>query len=229
MLAEQQGCRGIEPADTVGEHPRAEIAHPLGLDPSAQVVRPRPAPTAAVRRSHGRPSARSRRARHRSQYTSKPRSVIGSCAVSPALKPCSCGGNENRRSTDRFTSPTISPPDSKPSASGSVDQIQRRQRPHVEVAPPGGLVLPAVPLQQVGEQRNRRLLGASATTAAQVPTTAGRSAAARPPNPRRSGSVSATTGRGSSARSRPSRAASSGRRASSQSRRASVARQSSSL
>ena len=60
--------------------------------------------------------------------------------------------------------PNDVPAGQQPSASGSFDQIGRRQRADVEVAPPGRLVLAPVPFQQVGQQGDRCLLGESART-----------------------------------------------------------------
>ncbi len=51
--------------------------------------------------------------------TVQPLPVSASWAVCPAENLCSCGGNQKRRTTDRLTHSTISPPVSPPSASGS--------------------------------------------------------------------------------------------------------------
>jgi hypothetical protein len=55
-------------------------------------------------------------------------SFAGSQPVPSFENLCSCGGNQNRRTTDLLTWPTRSPPVSPPSASGSPVSFRRAQR-----------------------------------------------------------------------------------------------------
>ncbi len=118
--AQQQRSRGVEPAP---DHPRARVSRDRASAPPAAwcwAARPGPAPTAAARRSLAPTFSTISPRASSTESTTKPRPVIGSSACDSGPNLCSCGGNENCRSTDRFTDPTTAPPDSKPSASGSA-------------------------------------------------------------------------------------------------------------
>ena len=99
-------------------------------------------------------------ARRRRPTTVQSRPVTGIAGrVARRSNPCSCGGNENRRTTDRLTCA-----DDVAAASGRRARPARRSARRrlsvrsVEVPPPGRLGLAPVPVQQVGQQRLGLLL-----------------------------------------------------------------------
>src|SRR6201996_7650513 len=160
-----------------------------------------------------------------SAQTLQPRPVSGSSAVSPALNLYSWGGNEKRRIFDRLTSPTTSPPLSRPSASGSPTSSLGLSVRTWKYRPPCGL--PSRRCQSTRSASNARApcsavhsprsSGSPSSSPARIRATSGSSSPAF---------GSSTTGR---AHPPPSPPPSPPLPPSSQSRSASVDRQSSSL